>query len=403
MPTGQLTDQLRQRLVGLLADDQPDGARLLARLRELRGLESASTFSAFLHLLAHLNLPEEEAEHLLVELLDHRQTLEFSLGRDPGLRVAAIDFLSNVQPLLNHPTIVELSQLERTERSAITDDLTGLYNRRYFQSSLDIEIRRSRRYSLALALLMLDLDSFKSVNDLYGHPFGDLVLQLVGQVLRRAVRESDLACRVGGDEFAVILPETDRLGAFSVADRIRREIESHFMEQPIGGRAVVMTLSGGIASYPQDGTDPAALAKSSDQALYHSKAHGRNRITLFHSERRSSIRYPVRRHTRARLSGKGQAVPRDADAIDLSLGGALVEVADAFLPAEPVTLTLQGEGSPAARERWEVNGRVVRVQPGEDGKTHRVAIAFERPLPNRCLAHQIDPAILTRTEEGDSA
>ncbi len=201
------------------------------RLREIRSREGVSTCSSLVHLLANLSLREEEAEALLVGLLDHREEMRTRLGRDPGMRVAAIDYLTNVRELLTNPTIVELSQLRRTERSAFIDHLTGLNNRRYFQTAFEVEVRRSRRYVLPLSLVMLDLDSFKSINDLYGHPFGDLVLRAVGQVLRRAVRDSDLACRIGGEEFSVILPETDRLGAYAVAERIRQRVEQAFEER----------------------------------------------------------------------------------------------------------------------------------------------------------------------------
>ena len=207
--------QDRRRLAALLTDKNLDGGRLLSRLREIRSFEGLAAFSEVVHLLAHVELTEPDAEELLVELLRHRGEMSGQLGRDPGLQVAAIDFLTHVRPLLTNPTVVELTLLDQTERYAITDPLTDLFNRRFFQSALDTEVRRSHRHSLELAVLMLDLDSFKSVNDVYGHPFGDRVLRRAGGAIRRSVRESDTACRFGGEEFCVILPETDRLGAFA--------------------------------------------------------------------------------------------------------------------------------------------------------------------------------------------
>ena len=220
----------------------------------------------------------DSAEQLLGELQQHREKLGAALGRDPGLQVAAIDFLSNVRRLISSPTVIEYAQLERTERSAMTDPLTTMFNRRYFDSALEIEVRRSRRYSLGMSLLLLDLDFFKSVNDIYGHVFGDLVLRRAGQVVRRAVRESDVACRFGGDEFAVILPETDRLGAYAVAERIRRRIESRFANTPLEGRLVAMTASGGLAVFAEDGAAGEKLVERADQALYQAKRDGRNLV-----------------------------------------------------------------------------------------------------------------------------
>jgi diguanylate cyclase (GGDEF)-like protein len=260
----QLSEQIRRRLIALLSEERPDAERLLRGIQDIGQAEGIGVFSATLHLLAHLPLPEAEAERTFRGLLDHREQLVRSLGRDPGLCVVALDYLSNVNKLLAHPTIVEAEQLEKTERSAITDDLTRLYNRRHFVRALSLEVRRSRRYGLRMSLLMLDLDAFKLLNDRHGHLLGDLVLQRVGSILRRVVREADVPCRFGGEEFAVILPETDRLGAYAVAERIRRGVLRGFETRPVAGAWVETSLSGGIASFPDDGADPAALIARAD-------------------------------------------------------------------------------------------------------------------------------------------
>jgi diguanylate cyclase (GGDEF)-like protein len=397
MSTTQLTDQVRKRLSALLAEDRPRRERLLTRLRELRSLEGVPACSVVVHLLAHLDLPEEDAEQVLIELLGHRDHMRDVLGRDPGLRVAAIDYLSNVNPMLRNPTIVELSHLERTERSAMTDDLTGLYNRRYFHGALEIEIHRSRRYATPLSLLMLDLDAFKSVNDLYGHPFGDLVLQLAGQILRRALRESDLPCRIGGEEFAVILTETDRRGAYVVAERVRTTIERHFLEHQVGGRVVAMTVSGGIACYPEHGEQPDQLIERVDQALYQSKTNGRNRVSLYHGERRASARYPIGADQPVRISG--HSTP--GYGVNLSRGGALLELQSELLPEDPVVLTLVDRHTDGAG-RWTIDGRVVRVEPG-GARGNRVAVAFDRPLPERCPVRRVSITAFERTAHRDDS
>jgi diguanylate cyclase (GGDEF)-like protein len=402
MAAPHLTEQVRRRLVALIAEDRPDSERLMARLREIRNLEGIATCSSLVYLLANLSVREEEAERLLDGLLRHRDELRSKLGRDPGLRVAAIDYLTNVRQMMNNPTIVELSQLRRTERSAITDHLTGMYNRRYFQSAIEVEIRRSRRYVLPLSLLMLDLDAFKSVNDVYGHPFGDLVLQVVGQVMRRAVRDSDLACRVGGEEFAVILPETDRLGAYAVAERIRLRIAKTFAEKPVGGRAVAMTVSGGIASYPADGDEADELVRRADRALYQSKMRGRNRVILYHSERRRAVRFPVRARARVQLSADVYDEPRTVRPVNLSTGGILVELKEDVLPEGHVRLTLERRGGPGRVERLETSGRVVRVEASRDGGPARVAVAFERPVQEQQLLRHVTVSRLSRPVEGDA-
>jgi diguanylate cyclase (GGDEF)-like protein len=397
----RLSDELRERLHALLADDRCDGDRLMTRLRELREAEGIRACSAALGVLAHLEIPEVQAERLLVDLLRHRGEVTRALGRDPGLRVAAIDYLSNVNKLLANPAVVESSELERTARSAVTDSLTRLHNRRHFSQALALEVRRSHRYSLQLSLLMLDLDAFKRLNDRHGHLFGDLVLQRVGQELRRAVRDADSPCRYGGEEFAVILPETDRLGGLAVAERIRERIHRSFVERSVGGKRVEVTLSGGIASYPADGEEAQALIERADQALYLAKRLGKNRISLYHSERRGAIRYPAKSTARASLRAPTDAVASEARPLNLSRAGALLEIDEDLEPAAPVELRFRGRDVAGRPREWAVDARVVRVERGGARADRcRVAVAFEGLLPDECLFQQVQRAGALRAVEG---
>ena len=370
--------------MALLAAERLDGDKLIDRLRQLRRHEGVATCSAMLHLLTHLELPEDEAEQLLIELDGHRRQVGATLGRDPGLRVAAVDYLSNVRGLLHNPTIVELDELETTERSAITDSLTGLHNRRYFDSALDIEARRSMRYGLGLSLLLLDLDLFKPINDLHGHRFGDLVLARIGELLQQAARDSDVACRFGGEEFAVILPETGRLGAFSLAERVRRRVQRLF-EEPFDGQPLELSVSGGVATFPVDGEDAESLVECADRAMYLAKESGRNRIVLYHSERRRFVRYPVRSAARVWLRAGDAAAAVEMRPINLSRSGALLSTADDVQVDGPVELTLRVRG-----REWTVSGEVVRC-----GK-RSLAIRFSGSLPDECFDDQVQRSAISR-------
>ena len=386
----RLSDQLRKRLNTLLADDRCDSAWVMNQLREIRDTDDAPAHAAALHALAHIEIPEVQAERLLEELMRHRSEVTRALGRDPGLRVAVVDYLSNFKKLLANPTIVESSHLERTERSAITDPLTRLYNRRFFGRALALETRRGHRYSLRLSLLMLDVDGFKRLNDRHGHLFGDLVLQRVGHVLSRAVRDADSPCRYGGEEFTVILPETDRLGAYAVAERIRQRIRHSFTDKPVGGRRVEVSLSGGIASYPVDGEDPPALIARADQALYLAKRQGKNRISLYHSERRGAIRYPARAGSRVNLQALPCGTPTRVRPLNLSRQGALLDVGDDLHASAPVEMTFDGSDATGRPRSWVTVARVVRVdRPARGGRRGRVAVVFDEPLSEDCLFQQV--------------
>lgn len=380
----RISKPTRQRLVALLATERLGGAKLINQLRQLRRLEGAATCSAMLHLLTHLDLPEDEAEQLLVELDEHRRQISATLGRDPGLRVAAIDYLSNIRGLLHNPTIVEFEELETTERSAVTDSLTGLHNRRYFDSALGIETRRSLRYGLGLSLLLIDLDLFKAINDLHGHRFGDLVLARVGELLQQAVRDSDVACRFGGEEFAIILPETGRLGAFSLADRVRRRVHDAFVD-PFEGQPLELSVSGGVATFPVDGEDADSLIECADRAMYLAKESGRNRIVLYHSERRRFVRYPARAAARVWLQVKDAAAPVETRPINLSRTGALLSTGVDAQADGPVELTLRARG-----REWIVSGEVVRR-----GK-QSLAVRFFSPLSEECFEGHVQRSAAPR-------
>ncbi len=174
---------------------------------------------------------------------------------------------------------VENSQLYKlTKRLSVTDELTGLFNYRYLQQRLEDEIERARRYSRSIALLMLDADDFKLFNDTHGHIAGDRALEEIGIVLRRAVREIDVVCRYGGEEFSVILPETDAEGAYVVAEKVREAIAVHRFADANGEREVRLTVSIGLATYPGSASDREELLRQADDALYQAKNFGRDRV-----------------------------------------------------------------------------------------------------------------------------
>lgn len=182
--------------------------------------------------------------------------------------------------------------------NALKDVQTGVYNYRYLHERLYEEAQRARRYFRSFAVIMIDLDFFKAVNDAYGHLFGDTVLKGFADLLKVSVRATDIVVRSGGEEFVVFCPDTDGSGALTMARKIAAALE----QKPLGNgdRRVTITVSIGIASYPETGIfDPMALLNAADQAMYHSKAQGRNHITVFRKEeaRAGEAQAPVRKNS----------------------------------------------------------------------------------------------------------
>ncbi|MBU1108290.1 MAG: diguanylate cyclase [Candidatus Riflebacteria bacterium] len=167
----------------------------------------------------------------------------------------------------------------RLYRYAVTDEMTRLYNHRYFQQRLDEELQRADRYENFVSLIILDVDHFKNFNDTYGHPEGDRVLKTVAKLIEKSVREIDIPARYGGEEFVVICPEKNGEGSLAPAERIRTAIENYDFR--IDGKKVAVTVSLGVACYPDQSRSKVELIQRADFALYYSKDNGRNRATLY--------------------------------------------------------------------------------------------------------------------------
>jgi diguanylate cyclase (GGDEF)-like protein/PAS domain S-box-containing protein len=172
---------------------------------------------------------------------------------------------------------------EELERRAYTDYLTGLANRRYFLEQAESELVRTLRYGRELSILMLDIDRFKQVNDTYGHKVGDLVLQKLSEVCRATLRDVDIAGRIGGEEFAVLLPETGDKSAMEAAERLRAALAAAQVTLS-GGLPLHFTASFGVATLKDKDTNIDTLLNQADQALYQAKSEGRNRVCMYRSD-----------------------------------------------------------------------------------------------------------------------
>ena len=178
------------------------------------------------------------------------------------------------------PAISMLRSLENMWERATRDTLTGLHNRRYMEEHLPLAIKGAQREGGALSLLIFDIDHFKRVNDTLGHDAGDRVLCQVARSARQTLRGSDVLCRFGGEEFVVALPQTDARGAMVLAEKLRQRIAENGAE-PIAASGLPVTVSAGVAVYPEHGEDHEVLLKAADLALYRAKSAGRNRVQLF--------------------------------------------------------------------------------------------------------------------------
>ena len=164
------------------------------------------------------------------------------------------------------------------EKLSIIDGLTHTFLRRYFLVRFREELSRSEEWGLNLSIIMVDLDRFKDINDSFGHLAGDVVLREVADILKKNVREIDLVARFGGEEFCILLPETDSAGAYAVAERIRKAVNDYIIKAY--DESIKITISMGISSFPRDSRVMEDLIESADRALYRAKREGRNRACV---------------------------------------------------------------------------------------------------------------------------
>lgn len=299
----------REKPLILLADDEPDNLRLLQTMIRREGYDMViATNGVEAIQKAEHHLPDCILLDIKMPLVTGRQVCE-TLQANEATRYIPVIFLSGVgsdEEIIDaldagandyvvkpfNPKIVmarvrvalrmkrfqeELrARHQIAEIKANTDELTGLHNRRLLFERLREEANRAQRFGFGLTILMVDIDHFKEVNDTQGHAVGDQVLSEVAQIIKFNTRAYDVLCRYGGDEFTLILPQTDRDQGLVVAERIRSAVQHGSFNR--GHDPPLITASLGLSSYPEDGDDPDVLLQAADLALYHAKQSGRNQV-----------------------------------------------------------------------------------------------------------------------------
>lgn len=236
----------------------------------LDGLEVSARgqfLQRYIRAITHLDLKEAQCVQLWDEILTRRRELSDNLGRQVALKTALMDVLTSAG-LFRVPIILEYDELKTLQLNAVTDPLTGLYNRRLFSETFEKELNRTRRYGSQLGLVILDLHRFKEVNDKHGHPRGDDVLRAAATTLKKALRTSDSAFRIGGDEFALLLPQTDADQALALSRRVETVFAEVLHDLPL---SVSVNMDHGIAIFPHDGEQADQLIRVADERLYRLK------------------------------------------------------------------------------------------------------------------------------------
>ena len=307
----------------------------------------------FFRSIAQIELTETQSLDFWDQALARKRELSESIGKRVALQAALVDVLASTGQL-RLPILMEYEELRKLQINATTDPLTSLYNRRFFDDYFEKELNRSIRYSHKLALVYFDLHHFKEVNDRFGHPKGDAVLQLAAATLRKSLRTSDYAFRIGGDEFAILLPQSDTEQAATLSRRLRAAYANSI--EPLNLR-IPLALDYGLAVYPEDGELREVLVRVADERLYQLKNGTRAPAPAADANSRPAILEPkqkdappaapfigpsqsaegkktsaeLRRWERVSLANAhayalvGEGVERTARVLDLGYGGVAIE------------------------------------------------------------------------------
>ncbi len=344
----------------------------IASLNELIKQEGKHFYKVIFRVLSHLDLSSEEAETCWKEIAQHHGELSDLVGRPLSLQTAMCDYFSSANKYIKHPKIVEAHFFEKALQDLSIDYLTGLSNRKEFERHLQQEFAKAERRGRPLALIFLDLDDFKHVNDTFGHQAGDLVLKRVSSIIETLKRVEDTASRYGGEEIAIVLPDTDKYQALILAEHIRTQVEKariNFAEHEIR-----ITISAGIAAYPIDAVGRTALISSADHALYSAKRNGKNLASLYQAEKRRYLRIDFMRSLEVKITGKeknNNAQTFASQGKNLCIGGILFESNAAIEIDTYLEIKIDLDaGSPLS-----LYGKVVRVEKLENGK-YDIGVSF---------------------------
>ena len=265
---------LSVELVSAFAGDRRLTEAERALIRAHRDNRGEVFFSDLLYTVTHQYFAPKIAEALWKTVLVHKHMMSEKLGRNVRIAVATLDYLTNMTSDFPSPTLISEAYVSEIANHSMRDGMTGLYNHSTCYELLELEFRSHRRYGAGVSVILLDIDDFKLVNDRCGHQEGDRILIELAKTLEAQVRDSDICCRLGGEEFVAILPFTSNPAeACEIAERIRQKAAT------IQSGGIGITISAGVAVCDHSTHSPRVLLENADRALYWAKRAGKNQVT----------------------------------------------------------------------------------------------------------------------------
>lgn len=380
------SSQIQADIDKLLASNSRTHQPFIKKVDRLVERYGNDFFPYFFFTTAHLEFSKRTAKKHWDEILRHWEKVRKCVKREIDFRVALLDYFIDINRRIKNPKIIEIKIFQKTQQETYLDELTQLFNYRYFKQALQNEIGRANRYAAPLSLVIFDVDDFKHYNDTNGHFAGNKALKKLGRMLKDSVRDVDVVVRYGGEEFALILPETTKEGAMVISERIRVKVcrgkYAAGEKQPLKK----FSISGGVATLKVDASTGVELLKKADQALYRAKSRGKNQIALYEDERRDFERI------NASLVGRLNVASDTGDLFtvkNLSGGGALFTFDRPLSLGVILHLAFQ---IPGRKTPLPCKAKVTRVEELKKNKSYEIGVRIiqmrerEKKSLNRFIA-----------------
>lgn len=305
-------------------------------------------------------------------VLEHQKLLKEALNRDISIQAALLDYLLSTQQSIPETKQLEIPTEQKIHYTSIIDPLTGLYNDRHFQTIVDAELKRAKQYNLPLTLIVLDIDNFGIYTALYGHETGEIALNETAIVLKKSSRKEDLLFRLRKNRFATLLLNISREGAHRFGERLRENIEIHHFKGEDKLPTKKLTVSGGIAIYPDDGKNSQTLILAAEEALLTAKQSGKNRVLEYSVKRRKNPRIETEIEARYQIDGRKDIKPLSVYTKNISESGVLITGSSDLPLGGIILLSFKLPTGQAIKTK----GEAVRISRKESSNEINIAIKF---------------------------
>ena len=363
-----------------LNEDPANLEWVLERVDRLAWGVGPGLHAGLLMLLCNVSFDEAEARRHWEAMVKHRAALSEAAGRPTPLRVAMADYLFGLNQRAPRSRLIDVIQTWRSGSTDMLDPLTSLHAKSFLDEQISREASRALRFKIDLSYVHVEIDDFTRITERLGLTMGTVLIKEMAGIIASCIRNIDYAARISGSEFGLLLTETDRMGAYHVADRIRQKVEAFHLERRVGGRPFELTASAGVASFPEDAGGPEELVARAREAWFTARARGTGRVATHYRERREYIRLTTDHQDLQVTLGPEPPGPETPGAKismkNISSGGVLFESERPIEMGRTVQILCRNRRD---TDSVMIPGRVVRIErfEGESGERYEIGVLFD--------------------------